>query len=419
MDFEHLICNGKLEKSLNSFPNQIRTSYMINPAKITLTDILVARFNKCLAKKYNGIFELGIYDIYDQTQNQYIIDLFTDLGFDNIVIVSNELDRILNVTDMFFNNNMIAYNRNRDPTVKYHWKDAKAHKLDCKVRCKSFYEFVDGVCDDPLIVEIKDGKIFPTFDFCCFALNFLNNISHVAIEKTVFRHKAYNMRRGFRLLDKMHPEVYYYKNTIQDLNYNDIRDFPIPSLEAYLAKINIFNDIKLDMKELVKVHIRKINKFIPRFRALKNDDLVSVEIMDLSSGTSFQVNNYERNVELGKREIPLTKKILLSKKDLNPQINLLYLGRFDYNDGKLYYAGEIKTKERITWLPDNDFNYLFDDMLIEEYIIDYIANNHQATDQMISKSMISDRSIGNNHYVQLYDYGFYKINYDTIEKIDF
>lgn len=293
------------------------------------------------------------------------------------------------------------------------------------LRLFAFPDSKNGAMRDPVLYRSlnvphhRTGdkfKVYPTYDFACPLLDSKDGITHI------FRSKEYcerddQMKFILSKLNMRIPKAITYgrlgieggvlskREIKKGIEYGIYTGWDDKKLFTYrgmknrgisLEGLNKFLDdvgfpessIKIQQQKIFTINSKVIDKVSTRLIAIEKNDITEINVTsnEARSEVVKTISNFIGNQNLGKRDVKMTNKIFISKKELDEfdddeEITIIYIGnafyRKDTNSLELNLSGDPKkTSKKILWLnPNNCTDISLEmldnstkDMLIESYI---------------------------------------------------
>jgi len=169
--------------------------------------------------------------------------------------------------------------------------------------------------------------------------------------------------------------------TIQGVRRRGLR---VEALRKFILSLgDSKRTVCMDIHELWAKNKQIIDPIIPRYFAVRKENIVILELDGLDSPQIVEVLKHKRNIELGRKQITRCKRVFIEQVDanslsVNEEITLMDWGNIIITEinknrdltisvkAKLHLSGNVKeTEKRLTWLPNDPSIQLVDIVLIE------------------------------------------------------
>jgi len=312
------------------------------------------------------------------------------------------------------------------------------------VRAKIDYKNNNGCLRDPVIYRACDKKhikhgykynVYPTYDFCCPIVDYLENISH-ALRANEYRDHYEIYKWVIRKLNLLLPSVIHFsklkfQNTVMSKRYlkyiveNNIVDgwddprlptikglfkagLTYQALKDYVISMGINNNSSLpSWDKLWAINKKIIDKYIPRYSSIDSNKYTKLIVEGFPDDPNFTINGvlHPKNKELGKRRIYKYKEIIINQYDSSlleegDRVGLLRCsvieidkivklnGETDYILCNVSHDPNFKTtKYKINWLACSTLsNELYDVYTYGPLLIKENMEDNDSLDDIINKN---------------------------------
>jgi Glutamyl- and glutaminyl-tRNA synthetases len=442
MDFDNLVLPKYIRQDLANYKNKVICRFPPEPSGyLHLGHIKALQINYCVAKKYNGslIFRIDNTNPKVETE-EFVKSIIADVNFlnvkyDKLTFTSNYFDTIWdNAIKLiksgfayFDNTDLDKIKENRNKCIDSKFRDtnigdniSKINDFACGklkntcLRLKCDMKHKNKALRDPVIYRFiettSDNKhnIFPTYDFSCPIVDFLENITHV-FRSTEFRDRDELYKFILNKLDLSIPKLYYYgKLNIKDVDLSKRkikeailekkfdswedprlytlrgllnRGYSLKGLDVLMKETNYPIDTVFLEKSLIwSINRKIIDKISARYSVMKHDQYLNGKIINFKLDSEFKmekiINKFIKNPSLGTRKIYYSDKIHISNDDfklINKNLTLINFGNVIYNNDDNTFESDSKnikpTNTKLIWLPQ--------DNVIKIKIISYSQNNNK------------------------------------------
>jgi len=441
-----------------------------------LGHLFAGRLNQSVATMYNGKFLVRFDDTNPSSEcEQYEKSILKDLidcGFDltNLSYTSDSFQLLIDTATKLISLGH-AYidscsqeqiseqrktfsespNRNNDIDDNMSkWTDMIAGKNTTMcMRLKAIPNSKNGAMRDPILYRYIDAKhhrtgdkfkVYPTYDFACPILDSYDGVTHI------FRSKEYverdeQMKFILNKLNMRVPKAITYgrlsiENSILSKRkiaegiqngvysgWDDKKLFTYKGMRnrgISLEGINNFLDsigfpetnVTIQQQKLFTINMKTIDKQAIRLIGIDVNDTMEISIIN-HTNLIKTIPNFIGNKTLGEREITMSNKLLISKKEHSEfqdgeEITIIHFGNAIYNSPDiliLHKDGDPKTtSKKILWLNDDNYENIEVEMLNGEY-------KEFLVDPYINK-------LKHGACVQLNKYGYYYVKRCGLKTIE-
>jgi len=316
------------------------------------------------------------------------------------------------------------------------WSEMKkgtAEGQKCALRAKINNQSLNGTMRDPAIYRTvispphhRTGskyKVYPTYDFACPIVDSIEGITH-ALRSNEYRDRneqyewflkhapgvnwvkiADYSRLNFEytLLSKRKLQWFVDQKIVSgwdDPSFPTVRGamrrgLTVPALKEYIyAQGSSQRGTNQGMEKLWSINKQAIDKVVPRYWAIPEDDLVPMRITNGPESVEYRtIPFHKQNASLGNKVTTYYKNLWVERADANAvkegdEITLMdwgncYIRQIVKNDdgkvqevvGELHLAGDFKTTQfKLTWLPregaDGDYGDLVGvDLVVYNFLV--------------------------------------------------
>jgi len=474
MDYNLWKIPKKLFDELTKYQGQIVTRFPPEPSGYLHVGHLKACFiNYVIAKKFNGQFVLRFDDtnpLKESVEFEHsIVDDLNKFSIapDKITHSSDHFDKIIELAEYLIQSNL-AYVDNLDQnTIKEHrskgiespnrtnsvelnskiWNDMKEglNNNYC-LRLKIDMNHKNYTCRDPTIFRYlkTDCKynVFPTYDFCCPIVDYLEGITHVF--RSGFNERDEQYRIILNMLGIKVPYLDSYgklnfencpmgKRKIKELvergvisEWSDPRVLTISGLFNrgmssiglihFIAKIGFSKNTTLMTQDAMwSINKKYIDSMATRYMVVPKNNIIELNIDNQENYKC--VPKYVKNIDLGHRVLYFDNQILLCKNEVsnimeNEEITLINWGNAVFKNGtmELHLEGSWKTtKSKLLWISLNK--------KISVFITSYTDINNPPTikEYYGEYEMIN---LKKGDYVQLLKMGYYQCTENGVDYVN-
>ena len=405
--------------------------------------------NFVLTKKFNGLMILRFNDINPFKENfeneKSILKDINKLGLyaDKITHISDYFSLLIKYVDYLIDNNL-AYvddsnqeviSESRDKLLetmnrinsieknKQIWKEMQnGEKREFCIRIKIDMKHKNPACRDPIIYRfLKKGnqlnnslenkfKIFPTYDFCCPIIDFLEGITHVFNADSTSKNEQYN--EILNILNLKKPLLFNYgKINLKNIDNRNFKKFNdkkiidnwedprlltikglfnrglhVDPLRQFVSKFGFYkNGTNMDIDILWNLNKKYIDKIATRYIVLPKDNILKFNIIkNKHLIKNKEIQKFKKNNDLGTRLISFDNELYLNKIETinffdGEEITLInWTNAFVFNNNlKLNLKGNFKMSDKkILWISQNNnvnvkiitYENLYDNPKINYYL---------------------------------------------------
>lgn len=421
----------------------------------------------------NDVHMLGIkYDKFSST-TQYLDNLIEYA--DKLIVEGKAYMDLMDKEKISEFRKVFKSSEYRDVSVDQNllfWKEFKKGNSVGVLRVKLDFKHKNGSMRDPVIFRLIDGKPYPTYDFACPIVDYLEGVTHV-LRSTQFSDRNIQYKEILKLFDIKAPVLYNYglinfqsvdlskrkiKKEVEDGildGFDDPRIATIQgilkrgmhpiALKEFMLKMGFSNkSISMEWDKIWSNNKKYIDKLSYRSMGINFNPkkITSLDMSDLNDIVwtdypskdvehwDIEIDNYQKNKELGTRKLKASNCLIIDREGTNalfnninqkvifPHLGVYTVLKADYTEYSPRFlikhdkdASFKGIKDKISWLAHSNSNKIME------------ITTYKKREKII-KYMLVDPfiyTLNKGTYIQILQHGYYmitkKVN-DIISVID-